>query len=79
MVNSLGFKGSLRFFNPAKIIVNSFLEQGDSNCTLLLSVNSGSNFRELSKWGLAEPKCTSGRHSAQTLAGTLSTLQFALP
>jgi hypothetical protein len=49
MVNSSGFKGSLRFLNPAKIIVNSFREQGDSIYTLLLSANSSNDFRELSK------------------------------
>jgi len=48
IVNSLGFKGILCLLSLAIININLFREQLCSSCTLLLSVNPGDNFRQLS-------------------------------
>ena len=49
IVNSFGCKGVRRFLNLASIILNLFREQGNSIYTLLLSVSSGGDFRQLSE------------------------------
>ncbi len=51
MVNSFGFKGILCFINLANIIIDLFREQRYDFRTLLLSVNSGDDFRQLSPKG----------------------------
>jgi len=53
-VNNVGFKDSLRFFTLAEIIVNSLRKPCSDLCTLLLSANSGIDFRKLSWKGLSD-------------------------
>lgn len=48
IVNSFGCKGIRCFLNLSNIIVNLLREQGNSIYTLLLSVDSGGDFRRLS-------------------------------
>ena len=59
MVNSVGFKDILCFLNLASIIIDLFCEQGYNSCILLLSANSGGDFRQLFPRGcdrIAEPQ-----------------------
>jgi hypothetical protein len=61
MVNNAGFSGNLRFFNLTEIIVNSLRKQFSTLHTLLLSTNSGTNFRQLSQKRLPKQPYVNGR------------------
>ena len=69
MVNSLGFRGNLAFFSLANIIVNAFCGPKNRNHTLLLSANSGGDFRRLSPKPRESMRIISSRFRELSVSG----------